>query len=194
MLDDTVDVNKGKVAREMKDIVFKNSTKTHKSLKLLNVGDLCYRRHFVGKRTVQVDSLCKVIKVCRSRELYDKRDLETERIYLRNCLWIEPSETSLNEIHKAKNLKVICDKSSSHQIDNGNLTSSRVEVPHGCLYSKDSKPASKCVKFDNTMVLVWCELKCWRSSPSSPTSKEWHWQWPQSKDLTHNGITAVSRS
>ena len=36
MLNDTVDINKGKAAREMKDMVVKNSTKTHKPLKPIN--------------------------------------------------------------------------------------------------------------------------------------------------------------
>ena len=52
-LDDTVDIDKGKAARELKDMVVKNATKIHKPLKLLNVGDLCYRRHFDGKKDFQ---------------------------------------------------------------------------------------------------------------------------------------------
>ena len=51
--DDTVDVNKGKAAREMKDLVVKNATKNHKPLKPLSVGDLCYRRYFDRKRTAE---------------------------------------------------------------------------------------------------------------------------------------------
>ena len=79
-----MDVNKGKAAREMKDLLVKNSTKNHKPLKPLSVGDLCYRRHFDGKKTLRIESLCKVIEVCKSGKSYYIRDLETERIYLRN--------------------------------------------------------------------------------------------------------------
>ena len=92
-LDDTIDVNKGKLARELKDIVIKNATKNHKPLKPLNVGDLCYRRHFDRKKTLRIESLCEVIEVRKSGESYYIKDLETERIYLRNCLWIELSES-----------------------------------------------------------------------------------------------------
>ena len=65
-LDDTVDINKGKAAREMNDLVIKNATKNHKPLKPLSVGDLCYRRHFDGKKTLRIESLCEVIEVCKS--------------------------------------------------------------------------------------------------------------------------------
>ena len=85
-LDDTMDLNKGKAAREMKDLLVKNSTKNHKPLKPLSVGDLCYRRHFDGKRTVRVESLCEVIKIHRSGKSYYIKDLEIETIYLRNRL------------------------------------------------------------------------------------------------------------
>ena len=162
-LDNTIDINKGKAAREMKDLVVKNATKSHKPLKALSIGDLCYRRYFDGKKTLRIESLCEVIVVRKMGESFYIRDLETERIYLRNCLCIKPSESSLNEIHKAKNLRIICDKSSSHQINKGNLSSTKVEVPHGCLHSKESRPPPKCVKFDNTVVLAWCELRCWRA-------------------------------
>ena len=89
MLDNTVDVNKGKAARKMKDLMVKNATKNHKPLKPLSVGDLCYRRHFYRKRTVRIESLCEVIEICRSRKSYYIKYLETERIYLKNCLWIK---------------------------------------------------------------------------------------------------------
>ena len=84
------------------------------------MGDLCYRRHFDGKMTLKIKSLCEVIKVCKNGESYYIWDLETERIYLRNRSWIEPSESSLSKIYKAKNIKVIYDKSISHQINEGN--------------------------------------------------------------------------
>ena len=69
-LDDTIDVNKGKAAREMKDLVDKNATKNHKHLKPLNVGYLCYRRHFDGKKTLRMESLCEVIEVRKRGESY----------------------------------------------------------------------------------------------------------------------------
>ena len=77
-LDDTVDVNKGKAARELKDMVVKNATKTHKPLKPLNMGDLCYRRQFNGKMTLRIENLCKVIEVRKNGESYYIQDLTTE--------------------------------------------------------------------------------------------------------------------
>ena len=56
-LNNTVDVDKGKAARELKDMVVKNATKTQKPLKPLNLGDLCYRTHFDGKKTLRIESL-----------------------------------------------------------------------------------------------------------------------------------------
>ena len=100
-LEYTVDVKKEKAAREIKDLLVKNKTTNHKPLSPLSVGDLCYRSHFNGKKTLIIESLCEVIEVRKSGESYYIWDLESERIYLRNCSWIQPSEMSLNEIHKA---------------------------------------------------------------------------------------------
>ena len=68
IINDTVDVEKGKAKRELKDMVVKNATKTHKLIKTLQVGDLCYRRHFNGKKTLRIESLCEVIEVHKSGE------------------------------------------------------------------------------------------------------------------------------
>ena len=89
-INDTVDVEKGKAKRELKDMVVKNATKTHKPLKPLNIGDLCYRRHFDGKKTLRIESLCEVIEVRKSGESYYIKDLTTDRVYLHNQSWIEP--------------------------------------------------------------------------------------------------------
>merc|ERR1712089_54076 len=86
-LDDTVNVEKGKVKRELKDLVVKNATKTHKPVRQLQVGDLCYCRHFDGKKTLRIESLCKVIEVRKSGESYYIRDISTNRIYLHNRSW-----------------------------------------------------------------------------------------------------------
>ena len=49
-INNTVDVEKGKAKRELKDMVVKNASKTHKPLKPLNIGDLCYRSTLTVKR------------------------------------------------------------------------------------------------------------------------------------------------
>ena len=75
-LENTVDVNKSKAAREMRYLVVKNAPKNHKPHKPFRVGELCYKRHFDRKRTVRIESLCVIIKIRRSRESYYIMDLE----------------------------------------------------------------------------------------------------------------------
>ena len=84
-IDDTVDVEKGKAKRELKDMVVKNATKTHTPVRPLQLEDLCYCKHFDGKKTLRIESLCEVIEVRKSGESYYIRDLTTDRIYLCNC-------------------------------------------------------------------------------------------------------------
>ena len=163
-IDDTVDVEKGIVARELKDIAVKNATKTHKPLKPLNIGDLCYRRHFDSKKTLRIESLCEVIVVCKSGESYYIKDLTMDRIYLRNCFWIETSESSINEINQAKNLRVKYDTTVCHTIKEGTIQSSKIEAPTGCLHSKNLESPAKRVKFDSSVIIARCELLSWRVS------------------------------
>ena len=162
--DDTVDVEKGKAKRELKDMVVKNATKTHKPVRPLQLGDLCYHRHFDGKKTLRIESLCEVIKVRKSGESYYIRDLTTDRIYLCNPSWIEPSESSINEIHQAKNLKVKYDTTLCHLLKEGTVQSIKREAPIGCLHSKDSQTPAKRVKFDSSIIIARCELLSWRVS------------------------------
>ena len=126
-------MEKGKAHRELKDLVVKNTTMTQKPVKQLQVGDLCYRRHFDGKKTLRIDSLCEVIEVRNHGESYYIRDISTDRIYLRNCSWIEPSESSMNEIHQAKNLKVKFDNTVCHSLKEGTVHSTKRKAPVGCL-------------------------------------------------------------
>ena len=56
-IDNTVDVEKGKAKRELKDMVVKNAKKNNKPLKTLNIGDLCYRRKFNSRKTLRIESL-----------------------------------------------------------------------------------------------------------------------------------------
>ena len=71
-------------------MITKNASHTHKPLKALKKGDLCYRREFDGKKLVKINDLCEVIEVRRRGESYYFKDIETGRTYLRNRLWIEP--------------------------------------------------------------------------------------------------------
>ena len=145
-------------------MVVKSATKTHKPARPLQLGDLCYRRHFDGKKTLIIDNLCEIIEVRKSGESFYIRDLTTDRINHRNCSWIEPSESSINKIHQAKNLKVTYNATIYHSIKEGTLNSTKREAPIGCLRSKDSQTPAKRVKFDSSIVIARCELLSWRAS------------------------------
>ena len=159
-----MDVDKGKAQRELTDMVTKNSTRTHKPVCALQLGDLVYRRHFDGKKTLRIDNLCKIIEVRNHSESYYIKDLYNDRIYLRNRSWIEPSETSLNEIHQAKNLKVKFDETISHSLIEGKVHSTKRKASTSCLRSKDSTIQHKRVHFDSSMVIAHCELISWRNA------------------------------
>merc|ERR1712082_327022 len=88
-LDTSVDIEKGKAAQELTDMITRNKSQTHKPLKALEVGDLCFRREFDGKKLVKIDSLCEVIEVRKRNESYYICDLLTEQTHLRNHQWIE---------------------------------------------------------------------------------------------------------
>ena len=162
-----MDIEKGKAARELTDMITRNKSQTHKPLKALEVGDLCFRREFDGKKLVKIDSLCEVIEVRKRNESYYIRDLQTEQTYLRNRQWIEPCDEATNEIHKAKLLRVICDQTTCHRIDNGSVNKTKIQVPEPCMRNENSEPSRKRVKFDNSIVLDCCELKAWRCLPTS---------------------------
>ena len=153
-LDDTVDINKGKASREITDMITKNTSHTHKPLKALEKGNLCYRREFDGKKLVKIDDLCEVIKVRKRGESYYIKDLETERTYLRNRSWIKPCDKALNKIHKAKLLKVICEQTTCHKSNNGSIDKTQVQIPDPCIKSENSEPSHKRIKLDNSVVLA----------------------------------------
>ena len=163
-IDETVDVDKGKAHRELTDLVTKNSTRNHKPVRALHLGDLAYRRHFNGKKVLRIDSLCKIIEVRNNGESYYIKDLSTDRIYLRNRSWIKPSESSLNEIHQAKNLKVKFDDNISQTLIEGEVHSTKRKASTSCLQSKDSTIKNKRVHFDSSIVIARCELISWRNA------------------------------
>merc|ERR1712112_602050 len=84
------------------------------------------------------------------------KDLETDRIYLRNREWIEPSETSLNEIHKARKLKVKFNDKIYHSLIQGEVHSKEIEDPTSCLRPKNSTSKNMKVHFDSSMVIARC--------------------------------------
>ena len=77
---------------------------------------------------MKIEDLCKVIEVRKRGESYYIKDLESERTYLRNKSRIEPYDEALNEIHKAKLLKGICDQSICHKVNNGSIDKTQVQI------------------------------------------------------------------
>ena len=145
-------------------MVTKNSTRNHSPVRPLEVGDLVYRRHFDGKKTLEIENLCEVIEVRNHGESYYIKDLVNDRIYLRNRAWIEPSKSSLNEIHKAKNLKVRFDHTTYHSLIQGKVQSKDRKDYTSCLRPKNSTTKNKRVHFDSSMVIARCELISWRNT------------------------------
>ena len=163
-IDESVNVEKGKAKRELTDLVAKNSTRNHSPIRPLEVGDLVYRRHFDGKKTLEIENLCEVIEVRNHGESYYIKDLVNDRIYLRNRSWITPSESSLNEIHKAKNLKVRFDHTTYHSVIEGKVQRNERKDYNSCLRPKNSTIKNKRVQFDSSMVIARVELISWRNT------------------------------
>ena len=103
---------------------------------------------------MKIYDLCEVIKVRKREESYYIKDLETEQTYMRNRLWIKPCDEALNKIHKAKLLKVICDQTTCHKLNNGSIDKTKVHLPDPYIKSEDSEPSHKRVKLYNSIVLA----------------------------------------
>merc|ERR1712112_219990 len=99
-----------------------------------------------GKKLVKINDLCEVIEVRKRNESYYIHDLQTERTYLRNRSWIEPCDEATNEIHKAKLLRVICDQTTCHKINNSSVNKTNIQVPLPCMRNENAEPSRKRVK------------------------------------------------
>ena len=101
-----------------------------------------------------------MVKVTISRP--QPQDLKTDKTYLRNRKHIKHSETSKNEIFKATNLKVRCDRSLCHEINEGELKTKEVAPVEGIIRSKDSAPTPYNVEFDGSMIIARADLLNWK--------------------------------
>ena len=95
-INDEVDIEAAKAARQKTDLVVKNKKQTSKPLPPLALGDLCYRIKLEGKKETLVDNPCEIIQTRRNGESYYIRDLVTNRIYLRNRKFIKQSDSHRN--------------------------------------------------------------------------------------------------
>ena len=99
-IDDSIDVAEGKAARERTDLITKSRNQTTQPQPPHKVGSLCYRIKLDGKKETLVHNPCEVVSVRKHRESYYIRDLETDRIYLRNRKYLRtkiPKEEEWNE-------------------------------------------------------------------------------------------------
>ena len=117
---------------------------------------------------------CEVVSIRKHGESYYIRDLETNRIYLRNRKYIKHSESSRNTEHLLENMEVIFDKNVKHQLDNcqqepdrWNLSTSAVTPPASCVRRSDSNDPNKRVNFDSSLFAARAELKRYRMSTST---------------------------
>ena len=69
-------------------------------------------------------------------------------------------------------MKVISDRTTSHLIESGILTRTKVKIPDGCIREKGAEPPNKRVKFDKSMFSARCKMTSWRSLPLSSWSSK----------------------
>ena len=158
-INDEVDINAAKAARQHTDLLVKNKKQTGKPLPSLSLRDLCYRIKLDGKKETLVSNPCEVIQIRRHGESYYIKDLVTNRIYLRNRKYIKKSESYKNELHKIEAMEILANKNIKHKIVDGKLSTEDTTPPTGCLRTKNSPSSSKRVQFDSTMYICRVELK-----------------------------------
>ena len=166
-LDDTVDVEAGKAARERRDLVTKCEKQSTNPLPPLKKGDMCYRIKLDGKRETLIHNPCEVVQIRNHGESYYIRDLETGRIYLSNRKFVKHSETSRNLEHHLKNMEVVSDKTLKHKLQDWTLSTETIVPPDSCVQDRNLETLSKRVKFDSTLFLAMVNLRRWRSAPTS---------------------------
>ena len=162
-----MDVEAGKAARERKDLIMKSKTQSTSPMSPLKTGDLCYRIKLDGKQETLVENPCEVVEIRKHGESYYIKDLETERIYLRNRKFIKHSETSRNIEHRLKNMEVVSYNTLKHKLQDWTLSTETIVPPGSCVRDKNSETPMKRVKFDSTLFLARVEFKKWHSTTTS---------------------------
>ena len=167
-LDNTVDIEAGKAARERTDLIVKDKTRNHSPVPPLELGDLCYRVKLIGKTRTIIENPCQVVEVRKHGESYFIKDLITERIYLRNRKFIKHSEKYQNMEHKIKNMETVYDQSVQHIMKDWSMKQKQTKPPSSCMKKQNSVKTNNRVKFDSTCFLARVQLERWRKN-SRPT-------------------------
>ena len=169
-IDREVNIEEGKAAREKADLIAKSKHQVNKPQPPLEVGALCYRYKMDGKHEALVDRPCEVLSVRPNGQSYYIRDLETDRIYLRNRKYIRHLESSKNMEHMTKNMEVVFDTNLQYKLDNckqepdaWNLSTTSKSPSASCFKGRD-RDVTKRVQFDGTLFACRAELRRFRSS------------------------------
>ena len=169
-IDREVDIEKGKAVREKADLIAKSKHQVSQPQPPLEVGALCYRYQMDRKHQALVHNPCEVLSVRPNGQSYYIRDLETDRIYLRNRKYIRPSESSKNLEHMMKNMEVVFDTNLQYKLDNckqepdaWNLSTTSKSPSASCFKGRD-RDVTKRVQFDGTLFACRAELRRFRSS------------------------------
>ena len=169
-IDTEIDIEKGKAARENVDLITKSIHQVNNPLAPLEVGALCYRYEMDGKHQALINNPCEVLSVRSNGQSYYIRDLETDRIYLRNRKYIRPSESSKNLEHMTRNIEVVFDTNLQYKLDNckqeeaaWNLSTTTTPPSASCFQGRN-RDKMKRVHFDGTLFACRVELRKFRSS------------------------------
>ena len=137
----------------------------------LEVGSLCYRIQLDGKKQTLVDQPCEVVAIRKHGESYYIRDIQTNRIYLRNRKYIKRSESSVNSQHMLENMVVTYNTEIKYQLDNcqqepdgWNVSTTTVSLPTSCMKGRDFDRNNKRVHFDGSLFAARAELQRYRMS------------------------------
>ena len=125
------------------------------------------------KHEALVDRPCEVVSVRPNGQSYYIRDLETDRIYLRNRKYIKHSESSRNSEHLLENMEVTFNTKVKHQLDicqqepdGWNVSTSTTSPPASCIRRRESNE-NKRVNFDGSLFAARAELKRYRMFAST---------------------------
>ena len=170
-LDDSINIEEGKAAREKTDLIVKSKHQVSTPQLPLEVGSLCYRIQLDGKKQTLVDRPCEVVSIRKHGESYYIRDIQTNRIYLHNRKYIKRSESSVNSQHILENMKVTFNTEIKHQLDNcqqepegWNVSTTTTSPPTSCMKGREHDRNNKRVHFDGSLFAAHAELKRFRMS------------------------------